>query len=69
MNKSGFNVIIIFATYKEYAPTLHNILVWDNTQGKNAYIFRDAQMYEAAWKVRDHHHPMSFIISMDSQLH
>ena len=54
------NIIVIFATYKEYAPTLHNILVWDNTQGKNAYIFRDAQMYEAAWKVRDHHHPIEF---------
>ena len=54
------NVIVIYATYFEYAPTLHNIFVWDNTQGKDAYIFRDAQMYEATWKVRDHYHPIEF---------
>jgi len=54
------NVIIIFATYIEYNETLHDILIWNNTQGQRAVRFRDAMMIEGTWKVPDHNHPIQF---------
>jgi hypothetical protein len=54
------NVIIIFTTYIEYAPTLHDILVWNNDSGERAVMFRDGIMVEGTWKVPDHNHPIQF---------
>jgi hypothetical protein len=50
------NVVILFATYIEYNATLHDILIWNNSQGQRAVTFRDAMMIEGTWKVPDHNH-------------
>ena len=52
------NVIVLFVTYVEYAPTLHDVLVWENVDGNKAYVFRDGMMTEGTWKVPDHEQPI-----------
>jgi hypothetical protein len=54
------NVIIIFAKYTEYAPTLHDVAIWNNFDGQRAVVFRDGLMIEGSWKVEDHEHPIQF---------
>jgi len=54
------NIVIIFATYHEFAPTLHQIEVWDNDQGKPAIFFRDGIAVEGSWRVPAHIRPMQF---------
>lgn len=54
------NVIIAFATYVEYAPTLHDIEIWKNTHGQRAVLFRDGQMIEGTWRTEEYDHPMHF---------
>lgn len=54
------NVIIIFAEYIEYNPTLHDIKIWDNTAGQRAVFFRDANLVEGTWKVPAHNHGIQF---------
>jgi hypothetical protein len=54
------NVIIAFATYVQYAPTLHDIEIWKNTHGQRAVLFRDGQMIEGTWRTEQYDHPMHF---------
>jgi len=54
------NVIIVFAEYVEYAPTLHDILVWNVTEKQRAIFFRDGIMVDGFWRAPDHYHPMHF---------
>jgi len=54
------NVIIIFAKYIEYAPTLHDVEIWNNFDGQRAVVFRDGMMIEGSWKVEDHDHPIQY---------
>ena len=54
------NVIIIFAKYIEYAPTLHDVEIWNNFDGQRAVVFRDGMMIEGSWKVEDQEHPIQF---------
>ena len=54
------NVIIAFATYIEYAPTLHEIEIWKNTLGQRAVLFRDGVMVEGTWRTEEYDHPMHF---------
>jgi hypothetical protein len=54
------NIIILYTTYVEYAPTLHDILIWDNISGRKAIIFRDATVIEGTWKVLDNFQPIQF---------
>lgn len=63
------NVIILFATYVEYAPTKHDILLYDNTQGKRALFFRDGVMVEGSWKSVDNGHPIQFFNSWGLPMH
>lgn len=54
------NVILIFARYTEYAPTLHDVDIWNNFDGQRAVLFRDGLMIDASWQVEDHEHPIQF---------
>jgi hypothetical protein len=54
------NVIVLFATYKEYKPTLHDVDFSTNQTGKRAVIFRDAVAVEGIWKYAGDHRPLQF---------
>ena len=57
------NVVILFATYTEFAPTKHDIAIFDNTAGKRAIFFRDGVMVEGKWLTPDNGHPIQFVNS------
>jgi hypothetical protein len=63
------NVIILFATYIEYAPTLHDVRLYDNTEGKRAIFFRDGVMTEGTWKTVSNGRPIQFFNSWDLPMH
>jgi hypothetical protein len=63
------NVIILFATYVEYAPTLHDIRLYDNTSGKRAIFFRDGVMIEGTWKTVSNGRPIQFFNSWGLPMH
>ncbi len=54
------NVIIIFANYIEYAPTLHEIEILNNTEGQRAVLFRDGLMIEGKWRTVSPQEPIHF---------
>ncbi|MEN6409263.1 MAG: DUF3048 domain-containing protein [Anaerolineaceae bacterium] len=54
------NVVVIYANYIEYAASMHDITLADNTQGAKAYLFRDGQAYEGIWKSAGADKPMQF---------
>jgi hypothetical protein len=54
------NLVIIFATYIVYNPTLHDIEIWKNTTGKRALFFRDGVMTEGLWKSAGYDRPLQF---------
>jgi hypothetical protein len=69
-NQLGFsNVIILFATYIEYAPTLHDVRLYDNTAGKRALFFRDGVMVEGTWKTVSNGRPIQFFNSWGLPMH
>jgi hypothetical protein len=55
------NVILIYATYDDYNPTLHDIEIWLNTTGKRAIFFRDGTMTEGFWLSADNERPIQFL--------
>jgi hypothetical protein len=63
------NVIILYATYIEYAPTLHDIRLYDNTDGKRAIFFRDGVMIEGTWKTVSNGRPIQFFNSWGLPMH
>ncbi len=63
------NVIILYATYVEYAPTKHDILLYDNTDGKRALFFRDGVMVEGTWKSPNRGRPIQFFNSWGLPMH
>ena len=47
----GFeNVVVLFAEHTELKPTLHEIEILGNTQGRRAILFRDGQVYDVIWR-------------------
>lgn len=54
------NVILVFATYEEFNPTLHDIHLFDQIDGKRAVIFRDGTAVDAVWKTTNNSHPLQF---------
>jgi hypothetical protein len=54
------NVIIIFAPYTEFAPTVHDIGIWNNQEGRQAVIFRDGKLIDGFWRTVDHELPLQF---------
>jgi hypothetical protein len=57
------NVVILFATYTEYNPSLHNIALFDQNAGKRAVFFRDGVRIEGTWKNIGNAHPIQFFNS------
>lgn len=57
------NVIILYATYTEFAPTLHNIALFDQNGGKRAIFFRDGLRMEGTWKTVSNGRPLMFFNS------
>jgi len=55
------NVVILYAYYTEYAPTLHDITIQGNTAGRPAVIFRDGQAYEVTWVAPSNSQPIQFL--------
>jgi hypothetical protein len=43
------NVVLLHARYNEYNPTLHNIELWANRDGRRAYFFRDGRVTTGLW--------------------
>ncbi|MCE1255436.1 MAG: DUF3048 domain-containing protein [Anaerolineae bacterium] len=54
------NIIIVFTRYIEYAPTLHQIEIWNNQQGQPAIIFRDGVAVKGEWSTPGHTAPIRF---------
>lgn len=66
----GFsNVVILFATYIEYAPTKHDITLFNNLAGKRAIFFRDGLMVEGLWRTADPGHPIQFLNTWGAPYH
>jgi hypothetical protein len=63
------NVVILFATYVEFAPTLHDIRLYDNTDGKRAIFFRDGVMIEGTWKTVSNGRPLQFFNNWGLPMH
>ena len=55
------NVVVIFVDHDEIAPTLHDMAMWDNTDGERAIAFRDGQAYDITWKTPSRTQPIQFI--------
>lgn len=55
------NLILLFADYVEYNPTLHDIKLWDNTGGKRAVFYRNGLMFEGSWQTMDSDRPLLFL--------
>lgn len=63
------NVIILFATYTEYAPTKHDIALYNNQDGKRAIFFRDGVMIEGIWKTPNNGRPIQFYNKWNLPMH
>jgi hypothetical protein len=57
------NVILLFATYTEIAPTKHDIALFDQNVGKRAIFFRDGVRVEGTWKTVSNGEPIQFFNS------
>lgn len=57
------NVVISFAKYTQYAPTLHDINMWNNTKGQRAVLFRDGKAVDGIWKSNGKFSPIQFFTS------
>ena len=54
------NVILLFAPYTQYAPTLHDVGLWYNWNGQRVVLFRDGLAVEGVWKFVGTDHPLQF---------
>jgi len=63
------NIVILYATYIEYAPTLHDIRLFDNDTGKRAIFFRDGVMIEGSWKTISNGRPILLLNSWGLPMH
>ncbi len=57
---STANVVLMFATYTEYAPTLFEVGLWYNYNGSRAVLYRDGKEIEGAWKFVSTDRPPQF---------
>ncbi len=63
------NVVILYATYTEFAPTLHDIAIFDQNAGKRAIFFRDGLRMEGTWKAVSNGRPIMLFNSYDLPYH
>lgn len=62
------NVVILYATYIEHLPTLHDILITENETGNRAVYFRDGVIQEGLWKVRTPGQPIQLFNSYSAPI-
>ncbi len=54
------NVVLLYARYNEYNPTLHNIELWANREARRAVFFREGRMITGYWRSPANDRPMVF---------
>jgi hypothetical protein len=54
------NVIVMYAEYLEYAPSLHDIVIQDSQGYQPALLFRDGRVNYATWRVPEGERPIVF---------
>ena len=54
------NVVLLYARYNEYNPTLHNIELWANREARRAVFFRDGRVITGYWQSQANDRPMVF---------
>jgi hypothetical protein len=54
------NVVLLYARYNEYNPTLHNIELWANRGARKAIFFREGRMITGYWRSQANDRPMVF---------
>jgi len=54
------NVIVMYAEYIEYAPSLHDIVLQDAKGYQSALLFRDGSVNYATWRVPESERPIIF---------
>jgi hypothetical protein len=54
------NLIVIFADYVEYAPSLHDIEIESVQTPQTAWFFRDGVKVEGTWRVPEPNRPIIF---------
>ncbi len=54
------NVIVMYAEYIEYAPTLHDIVLRDAVDYQPALLFREGRVTYATWRVPEPDRPIIF---------
>ena len=54
------NVIVAFAPYETIAPTLLDITIWYNQDGRRAVLFRNGTAFEGIWRAPSADRPMQF---------
>ncbi len=54
------NVIVMYAEYLEYAPSLHDIVLQDAQGYQPALLFRDGRVNYATWRVPEGERPIVF---------
>ena len=55
------NVILLFTVYKEYAPTLFDTMIIENTHSQRAVYFRDGMMVDGYWRTAYDDRPIQFL--------
>lgn len=55
------NVILLFTVYKEFAPTLFDTMITENTHGQRAVYFRNGKMYDGFWRTAYDNRPIQFL--------
>jgi hypothetical protein len=54
------NVVLLYARYNEYNPTLHNIELWANREARRAVFFREGRVVTGYWHSQANDRPMVF---------
>jgi len=54
------NVVVMYAEYIEYAPSLHDILIQDIQDYQPALLFRDGTLTYGTWRVPEPNRPIIF---------
>ena len=54
------NLVVMFAEYVEYAPSLHDILIEGKYTLQDALLFRDGQVIRGTWRTPDPGRPVIF---------
>jgi len=54
------NVVVLFAQHTELRPTMHEIEILGNVQGRKALLFRDGQVYDIIWRAVAPNQPLQF---------